>query len=131
MQFGLPRRILCVSNLKALPLDCRPRLEMEFNLFYAVKAAEGYALARRQQFNLFLFSDRLLTGSGIELYKKVRAFDARTPAILLLCDARKCQEMKARDAKARLVLSIPFNPDFLFEAICKLIAGMQEGEGSP
>jgi DNA-binding NarL/FixJ family response regulator len=129
MRRCLPRRILCVSNHKALSPHFLSQLEKEVDLVSAATAAEGYALAQAQHFDLFLFSDRLLTGSGIELYKKIRSDDERTPAILLLSDVRECQAVKARGARPRFVLSAPLDSDLLLETIRGLLANTERAKG--
>jgi DNA-binding response OmpR family regulator len=122
MPLAHSKRILYVTNGKILSPRLLSRLGMEFDLVCTSKVTDGLELARAQQFDLFLFSDRLQYGSGVELCKQVREFDTQTPAIILLNGGRKGRAEKAREAQAQLVIALPFDPDDLRRAIRRLLA---------
>jgi DNA-binding NarL/FixJ family response regulator len=122
-----PRRILCVTNQKVLTACLPARLEKEgIEILSTDTAAEGYELARDQRFTLFLFGDRLRTGSGIELYRRVRIFDERTPTVIVISNSLKGQIEKARALKAQIVSSTQVNADLLLEIIRKLISNIEK-----
>lgn len=116
------RRILCVANYQALPSFHRSRLADEgYELLFVNTAIEGDRLARVQKFDLYLFSERLRTGSGIELCRHIRVYDGRTPAIIFLCKTGQRQGEKVRTAKAQSILPVPTGADLLLETVRRLI----------
>jgi DNA-binding response OmpR family regulator len=123
-----PRRILFVAKGKALSQRLLSRLRNEAEVVCVSTAADGYLAARTQQFDLFLFTDRLQLGSGIELCRQVRDFDARTPAIILLNGTRRRRAEDALETHAQLIVAPPFDPDLLLEDIRRLLASAGRGE---
>jgi two-component system, OmpR family, response regulator RegX3 len=93
---------------------------------YEVASAQTIAtaleLARQQKFNLFLLDSRLPDGSGINLCKKIRQFDARTPIVFFSADAYDSDKSTALEAGAQGYLTKPARLGELCDLISSLIA---------
>jgi len=99
---------------------------MAMNNYKVIAAANGddaLRLARTNHFDLYLIDNWMSGGSGIELCKKLREFDASTP-ILFYCGAaleRDKQEAFAAGAQGYLVK--PAGPDELMIEVSRIISG--------
>jgi DNA-binding response OmpR family regulator len=62
----------------------------------ANKMAEGLALATSGRFDLYLLDTAFADGSGVELARRVRAFDPETPLVFYKVLNAQVEEDKAR-----------------------------------
>lgn len=84
--------------------------------------AAALELARQQNFDLFLLDSRLPDGSGIDLCKEIRQFDAHTPIIFFSADAYDSDRSMAMGAGAQGYLTKPARLSELCDLISSLIA---------
>ncbi len=79
---GATKRILYVEDHE----DSRAMLvillgQAGYEVATATNVAEGLSLARRERFDLYLLDSRFRDGDGIDLCRRVRAFDSDTPIV--------------------------------------------------
>ena len=87
---------------------------------------EALLLARVMRFDLFMMDNWMPGGSGIELCKKLREFDATTPIIFYSGAAYECDKREAFACGAQAYLTKPTDIDTLIETIGRLIAEAQK-----
>ena len=89
-------------------------------------AAEALNLARSETFNLFIFDSWLPDGSGLELCKQVRAFDAHTPILFYSGVGQENDVKLAFSSGVQAYLVKPVEIPQLLETIEALMAGQKE-----
>ena len=93
---------------------------------YNVVAARDYddalLLAREGRFDLYLIDNWLVGGSGIELCRRLREFDPRTPVLFYSGAAYKRDRQQAFAAGAQGYLVKPADNDELVEEVSRIIS---------
>ena len=93
---------------------------------YQVVLAEDYdealLLARVMRFDLYIMDNWMPGGSGIELCKTLRVFDATTPIIFYSGAAYDSDKREAFAAGAQAYLTKPADNDTLIDMIARVIA---------
>jgi DNA-binding response OmpR family regulator len=97
-----------------------------------VVAVENYddALlqARAHHFDLYLIDSWIVGGSGIELCRKLREFDPRTPILFFSAAAYDQDKQQAFAAGAEGYLVKPATSEELMKEVCRLISARKEPE---
>ncbi len=83
--------------------------------------ATALELSRQRKFDLFLLDSRLPDGSGVDLCKAIRQFDADTPIIFFSAAAYEADKTMALEAGAQEYLTKPARLGELCEVISSLI----------
>jgi DNA-binding response OmpR family regulator len=96
---------------------------------YAVTTAEtisgAVTLAHAEQFDLYLLDSRLPDGSGVDLCKELRAFDAETPILFYSAAAYEVDKKVAIGSGAQGYLTKPSAGTELCSLVKALIADAQ------
>ena len=95
--------------------------ESQFAVTTAATIEETLQLARRDNFNLFIFDSWLLDGSGINLCKQIREFDDCTPILFYSGAAYEKDMTSALSSGAQAYLVKPVEVPKLLAAIKSLI----------
>jgi DNA-binding response OmpR family regulator len=116
------RRLLCVDDDK----DTLELLRFIFEFAgYYVKTAETGAIAmyklRNTLFDVYVLDHRLPDMTGLDLIKKIRAFDSSTPIIMASAEAREEEQKRALYCGAQACVTKPWQPDFLLATVKNLI----------
>src|SRR5215510_13377340 len=113
------RRILFVEDHKDTQEIVAIKLA-DLRLIIARDFAEGLRLAQQRYFDLYILDNWLPDGTGIELCRRIRAFDPHTP-VLFWSDAIRAEDMReALSAGAQIYLTKPSNLDELKLAVTQL-----------
>jgi len=83
---------------------------------------ESIDLARTQHFDLYLLDNWLPVSSGIELCKKLRKFDSKTPILFYSGAAYDKDKMEAEQCGAQGYLTKPADGEALVAEVLRLIA---------
>jgi DNA-binding response OmpR family regulator len=93
---------------------------------YRVTAAENndsaLLLARSNQFDLYMIDNWMPGGSGVDLCKKLREFDSRTPILFYSGAAYDRDKREALSSGAQGYLTKPVDNDELIKEVSRLIA---------
>ena len=81
----------------------------------------GVALARSQQFDLYLLDSWLPDGSGLDLCRQIREFDKVTPILFYSAAAYEIDRDKALRCGAQAYLIKPSQPSELCNMVTSLI----------
>jgi len=81
----------------------------------------GVALARSQQFDLYLLDSWLPDGSGLELCRMIREFDKATPILFYSAAAYEIDRVEAIKSGAQAYLIKPSHPSDLCNLVTSLI----------
>jgi len=116
------KRILCVEDD---PDSCEMLAKFLEILGYEVVSANSGAdalrLTREQRFDTYVLDNWLADMSGIELCKRIRAFDTDTPIIFYSAAVKKSDYKEAMMAGAQSYISKPGNLDELENTIPSLL----------
>lgn len=82
----------------------------------------GIALARSQEFDLYLLDSWLPDGSGLDLCRQIREFDKATPILFYSAAAYEIDKDQAMRSGAQAYLIKPSQPSEL----CKLVSSLIE-----
>ncbi|HEY6659803.1 MAG TPA: response regulator [Pyrinomonadaceae bacterium] len=97
---------------------------------YQVVLAENYdealLLARVMRFDLYIMDNWMPGGSGIELCKRLREFDATTPILFYSGAAYDSDKREAFASGAQAYLTKPVDNDTLITTIARLIASARK-----
>lgn len=100
---------------------------------YTVVAAESYdaalLLARVNRFDLYLIDNWMAGGSGIDLCKKLREFNPRTPVLFYSGAAHERDKQQALAAGAQGYLVKPAENDELIEEVSRIISAAKRIQG--
>ena len=97
---------------------------MALNNYKVIAAAnweDAFQLARTKHFDLYLIDNWMTEGSGIELCKKLREFDTRTPILFYSGAAIERDKQEAFAAGAQGYLVKPASPDELMTEVSRII----------
>lgn len=81
----------------------------------------GVNLAGSQKFDLYLLDSWLPDGSGLELCKRIRKFDAATPIVFYSAAAYETDREQALNSGAQAYLVKPTHPSELCSLVTSLI----------
>ena len=81
----------------------------------------GVILAGSQKFDLYLLDSWLPDGSGLELCKRIRKFDAATPIVFYSAAAYEADREQALNSGAQAYLVKPSHPSELCSLVTSLI----------
>ena len=84
---------------------------------------EALRLANAQDFDLYMLDSWLPDGSGIELCKRLRELDRRTPIMFFSAAAYECDKQAAIDSGAQCYLVKPAHLDELCTQVGTLLEG--------
>jgi DNA-binding response OmpR family regulator len=96
--------------------------ENGFEVVNVANPEEAIHLAQTERFSLYILDNWMEGMSGIELCKRLRKFDSRTPILFFSGAAREQDKQNAIDCGAQGYLCKPSTPDLLVVEIRKLIA---------
>lgn len=98
---------------------------------YRVMLAENndsaLLLARSNKFDLYMIDNWMPGGSGIDLCKKLREFDSRTPILFYSGAAYDRDKQEAFSSGAQGYLTKPVDNDELIKEVFRLIAEARNG----
>ena len=103
--------------------------QQNYEVITAATMAIGVGLATKQRFDLYLLDSRLPDGSGVDLCRKLRLFDQRTPILFYSAAAYEIDKKTAMDCGAQGYLTKPSANGDLCHMIEKLIS-VAAGVGS-
>lgn len=98
-----------------------------YEVSFADTVSEGLKLARSGRFALILLDQNLPDGTGLELCRRIRAFDQHTPILFFSAAARHEIGTLARAAAAQGCLNKTTDISVLTETVARLI---REAEGA-
>jgi CheY-like chemotaxis protein len=82
--------------------------------------AEGLALATSGRFDLYLLDTAFADGSGIELARRIRAFDPETPPVFYSAKAFPAEVQEAMETGADAYITQPCDLMELYEPVKNL-----------
>jgi len=97
-----------------------------YKLSIARNFADGLRQAQKRYFDLYLLDNLLPDGTGVELCRRIRAFDPFTPVIFCSGLTDSCHVREATDARAQAYLKKPVNSDDLIRAITHALSSVSE-----
>jgi DNA-binding response OmpR family regulator len=95
----------------------------DFEVTTASSASVALALARNEQFDIYLLDNWLGDFSGFDLCRQLREFDARTPILFYSAAAYKSDKSAAMGCGAQGYLTKPDGLNELADTIHKLLPG--------
>jgi two-component system alkaline phosphatase synthesis response regulator PhoP len=116
------RHILCADDhedtraMMALWLDL-----CGYEVTTAGSIAETLPLTEKGGFDLLILDGRYPDGLGVDLCKRIRASDGRTPIVLLSAYAYPSDVTKGLESGAQAYITKPFDLDMLEQAIERFI----------
>jgi DNA-binding response OmpR family regulator len=121
-----PRRILYVED----DIDSREMLALTLrNVGYEIKTATSMtgalSLAKLEPFDLYILENRFVDGSGVELCRKIRAFDSLTPIIFYSSSAYPADIEAGIAAGAQNYLTKPLGIYTIIQTVAELFAKMK------
>jgi len=123
-------RILCVDD----HVDTSEMLQLllseeDYEVQTAGTVEEACALARRQEFDLYVLDKRLPDGSGLQLCETLTLLTPSVPCIFYTGDAYEMHRREAIQAGAADFVAKP-NLDALIEAVHKLLSTRECAEAT-
>jgi two-component system, OmpR family, response regulator RegX3 len=116
------RRILCVDDNDDTCFMLTALFgQLDYETVAAHSVADALALARSKQFDLYVIDYRFPDGTGVELCRKIREFDSRTPILFFSGDAFESQKQEAFFAGAQEYLSKPGDLNEMAETVHRLL----------
>lgn len=104
-------------------------LEREnYRVVLAENAAEALLLAQVMCFDLYLLDNWMPEGSGVELCKRLRQFDAKTPIIFYSGAAYESDKHEAFASGAQAYLTKPCDNDVLTVTIARVLTAVRKDE---
>jgi DNA-binding response OmpR family regulator len=94
----------------------------------AASMADALKLAIEERFDLYLLDLRFSDGSGIELYKQIRAFDSLAPVVIFSGDVRECVRHEAMQAGVQHFFRKPVSLEDLQKTVALLIGKSRNKE---
>lgn len=116
------KRILCVDDDEDTCTMLSVFLgQAGFEVVAAQSSAKALELAQREGFDLYLL-DLWLKGEDekLELYRRIREFDDKTPIVIYSADARQTTQQMLSEANVQAYLIKPKGLDTLVETIKQL-----------
>ena len=95
--------------------------QRNFEVTSEATVESGVRLARAERFDLYLLDSWLPDGSGLELCKKIREFDAATPILFYSAAAYEVDKASALKSGAQAYLITPSQTSELVDLVSSLI----------
>ena len=95
--------------------------QKNFEVTSEATVASGVRLARAKRFDLYLLDSWLPDGSGLDLCKKIREFDAATPILFYSAAAYEGDKALALKSGAQAYLIKPSQTSELIDLVSSLI----------
>jgi len=118
-----PRRILCVEDDQDI---CELLGILLSRAGYEVKSAptleEGFNLARKESFDLYMLDQMYSDGTGLELCRRLREFDSFTPILFFSGHASAIDRDRAMEAGAQSYLIKPDDLGIIVDTAGRLTA---------
>ncbi|HXG67977.1 MAG TPA: response regulator [Blastocatellia bacterium] len=92
----------------------------------AATVAAGLRLTRRERFDLLILGSRYPDGTGVELCRKLRAFDPDIPIVFYSSAAYEADIQAGLAAGAQVYLTKPLGVKTIEQTIAGLLGGMME-----
>lgn len=96
-----------------------------YEVHHALSVSDGLAKARRGGFDLILLDWSFEDGTGLDLCRQVRAFDAQTPILFYTGEIDENSIAMAMKAGAQEYLIKPVAVESLLHAIAEYVAAPQ------
>jgi DNA-binding response OmpR family regulator len=93
-----------------------------YKVTLAVNADDALMLARTKNFDLYVIDNWMYGGSGVDLCKKLREFDAWTPILFYSGAAFERDKQEAFAAGAQGYLVKPTGPDELIAEVSRIVS---------
>jgi CheY-like chemotaxis protein len=123
------RLILCAeSHADTCSMLNHMLSQMNYEIWSAKDIAEALDLARVENFDLYLLSDRYADGTAVDLCRQLRQHDQRTPILFYSTYARETDRLCGLQSGAQAYLVKPGNISELKEAVIRLIE-QPKGDG--
>jgi DNA-binding response OmpR family regulator len=82
---------------------------------------KGFALAMGGRFDLCILDTTFTDGSGVELARRIRAFDPNTPLVFYSAKAFPAEVQEAMETGADAYITQPCDPMELYKSVKKFI----------
>ena len=92
-----------------------------YKLVTAFNFVDGLYQAQQQIFDLYILDNWLPDGAGVELCRRIREFDLKTPILFYSAAGYKSDTQEAIKAGAQEYLIKPVDPEDLKQIVMKLI----------
>jgi DNA-binding response OmpR family regulator len=115
------KRILCVDDDIDTCELTQFILGKDYELTFANSVADGLHLASIERFDLYIIDERLPDGSGADLTRQIRTFDAKKPLIFHTASAYDDDIRRGMEAGAQAYIIKPSIPSELIETVKALI----------
>lgn len=96
--------------------------EINYRVMGAANGDDALILARTNDFDLYVIDNWMSGGSGIDLCKKLREFDTRTPILFYSGAAFESDKQQAFAAGAQGYLIKPAGPDDLTAEVIRIVS---------
>lgn len=93
-----------------------------YEVVVAHSVEDALLKVRKEPYALYSIDTNLPDGSGVELCRRIREFDANTPIIFYSADAHTGQIQKAMGAGAQAYLTKPTDPAILTKTVDCLLS---------
>jgi DNA-binding response OmpR family regulator len=94
----------------------------DYKVIAAANGDDALMLARTNDFDLYVIDNWMSGGSGIDLCKKLREFDTRTPILFYSGAAYERDKQQAFAAGAQGYLIKPAGPDELIAEVTRIVS---------
>ena len=102
--------------------------EINYRVIGAANGDDALMLARTNDFDLYVIDNWMSGGSGIDLCKKLREFDTRTPILFYSGAAFEIDKQQAFAAGAQGYLIKPAGPDDLIAEVNRIVSATRSTE---
>lgn len=96
--------------------------QRDFEVTTTGTVADAVSLAGKRKYDLYLLDTRLPDGSGVDLCKRLRSFDAHTPILFYSAAAYEVDKKSALESGAQGYLTKPSTNGALGDLVAQLIA---------
>lgn len=117
------KNILFVEDDKDTQELVRVTLALDgYGIVIAPDCAEGLRLAQKEYFELYILDNWLPDGSGIDLCRRIREFDQRTPILFYSGAGYERDTQVAIGSGAQEYLIKPIGSEELKQAVARLVS---------
>ena len=102
--------------------------EINYRVIGAANGDDALMLTRTNDFDLYIIDNWMSGGSGIDLCKKLREFDTRTPILFYSGAAFESDQQQAFAAGAQGYLIKPAGPDDLIAEVIRIVSATRSTE---
>ena len=101
---------------------------INYRVIGAANGDDALMLARTNDFDLYVIANWMSGGSGIDLCKKLREFDTRTPILFYSGAAFESDKQQAFAAGAQGYLIKPAGPEDLIAEVIRIVSATRSTE---